>query len=558
MPEHRARDAAACRNWQGSRHGYIPRTWWMDPSWIAVWLARRSFAASTRGRHRMARLYVQLNSILTGMDVEADSKIGPGLLLTNPLGVSLWIDAGKDLTFHALSGSGNTMRNGQLEGKPIVGDSVEFGAFSGAQGPIDLGDDVQIRPGASALRSVKSGLCVSQRVAMRIHNNTGETLELTEPPSGAPQPCSHRSLSVSLQHWRSDRDRLMNEAEKFSPDAKPGRLSAALLNQNMALLVHRLAHLCHMRNWRRVANILTGFNRWIFKLTIPPHACLGPGVWLPHLAGTIVHAQTGPGLTGFAQTCLMPRHGPFAPLSHAPIVAENVLIAAHAGAFGSVHLGAQSTLSRKANIVETVPPGTTVFAEASAAIFGQPNALPIRKAETTKLPSWRAVKQEDHRARLRFETNYGKLPLQSRLAVHLFRKAQFAFHANQIRKARTYWLVSRYMTGADISARSQIGPGFVVVCAPGVTFDGAAGRNLTLMGQLFVGGVTLDGRRAATPAETPELGENITLYPHTVVYGGCTIGDKATIDAGVTISQDVPEEYYVAAPNVRNRTRRIG
>ncbi|NDW52449.1 hypothetical protein [Aliiroseovarius sp. PrR006] len=554
MSEERKRDAERCKTWQLSRHGYLPRTWWLDPSWVAVRLARRAFHAFARERTRQARFYVQLNSVITGADVEPDSKIGPGLLLTNPLGVSIWIDAGRDLTFDALAGSGNAMRRGKLGGKPTAGDRVTFNAFSGAQGPIELGDDVRLTPGSGAMHSVAPGQWTRQRVAARIF-----------PPSEAPQAMATRPQTTealtrfgfgdTLRDWRGDIDRVISEAKRFAPDAAPGGLSTALLNQNIALLIHRVAHVFHCRGLSMIARGLSGINLWVFKLSLSPGSRIGPGVWLPHLAGTIVHTHAGHGLTAFGQSCIMPHGGPFARNSDVPVLGDRVLVAAHAGVFGPIRIGSGVQLSRKTNALDDVPDDTTVLGEAAVFTAGPVFASVSRDTALYDLPPAGHIRQEDRAARQRFEAEHGPLPVQSRLAVWLFRRAQRAFATGRLRLARAFWLVSRYLTGADIAPRSQIAPGMVIVCAPGVHFDGAAGPGLVLVGQCYVGGLSKNPNLVASVQATPCLGASITLSPHTIIYGGCTLGENIRIDPGATICGDVPSGSHVAAPKLRARRR---
>lgn len=554
MPEARERDAERCKTWQLSRHGYVPRTWWLDPSWVAVRLARRAFHAFAKGRTRRARFNVQLNSVITGADVEPDSKIGPGLLLTNPLGVSIWIDAGRDLSFDALAGSGNAMRRGQLGGKPTAGDRVTFNAFSGAQGPIELGDDVRLTPGSGAMHSVAPGQWTRQRVAARILAQAEAPQTMATRPQ-ATEVLPRLGFRDTLRDWRGDIDRVIAEAKRFAPDAAPGRLSTALLNQNIAMLIHRIAHVFHCRGLGMIARGLSGINLWVFKLSLSPGSRIGPGVWLPHLAGTIVHTHAGHGLTAFGQSCIMPHGGPFARNTDAPVLGDSVLVAAHAGAFGPVRIGSGVQLSRKTNALDDVSDDTTVLGEAAVFMAGPAYAPPVRQTAPYELPAPARIRQEDRAARQRFEAEHGPLPVQSRLAVWLFRRAQRAFATGRLRRARAFWLVSRYLTGADIAPRSHIAPGLVIVCAPGVHFDGAAGPGMVLVGQCYVGGLSESPDLVAPDHATPCLGASITLPPHTIIYGGCTLGENIQFDAGATICKDVPSGSHVAAPKLRTRRR---
>jgi serine acetyltransferase len=85
-------------------------------------------------------------------------------------------------------------------------------------------------------------------------------------------------------------------------------------------------------------------NRLLFKLDIHPASCLGPGVAMPHIAGTVVCAHAGARVSLYANALCMalrPGEGPEA----GPRLGDEVMLGGHAGVFGTAVVGSQVTLA---------------------------------------------------------------------------------------------------------------------------------------------------------------------------------------------------------------------
>lgn len=552
------RDAEVCQAWQHSRFGYRPRTWWCDPSWVAVRLARASWSSHASGKGLQARFFTQLNSIITGADIEPTSTAGAGLLITFPLGVSLWLKAGRDLSLQPWAGSGSNMSEATGAQSVMAGDRVTLEGFTGVMGNIMLGDGVTVAPGSGALKSCPPGKVMDSKQRLQL-GQAGAKVRADHSAEPDRCQCNQTGLRGALRNWKCDLARLQEASRRFSKgEHVPGTLSVALLNQNIALLIHRLAHGLYAKGWKAPARLLSSINRYVFKLTIPPQTCLGPGIWLPHLAGAVIRGSCGKDMTAFAAAWVGSANGPFGDHVHHPIVGDNVLIAGHAGVFDNAVIETGASISRKTNLHDVLAGDKVAVALTSVCTPVEKFELDQREILPFSLPTPAITADADRAARRSYEHRWGPLPLQSRLAVWLFRKSQRAWHDGRKRASRYWWLANAYLTGANLTARSAIAPGLVLVCPAGINFDGAAGAGLTLVGQCFVGGMLTADRTLSDIRFTPRIGEDVLIQPHVTIYGGCEIGDGCVCEPGSIVRERIAENSTVRSSVIRLLARRLG
>lgn len=90
--------------------------------------------------------------------------------------------------------------------------------------------------------------------------------------------------------------------------------------------------------------------------------------------------------------------------------------------------------------------------------------------------------------------------------------------------------------GCYIDPTAVIGPGLRLPHPTGIVIgaDTVIGSDATVYQH-----VTL-GRRSATEASYPVVGDGVTIYAGAIVIGGVTIGDGATIAAAALVRQPVP------------------
>src|SRR4051812_14099441 len=163
-------DAIRLRRYQLGRFGYRPLTWFLDPGWVCVLLHRFSHLFWLRGRTRFARLLMQLNSLMTGADIQPASDLGGGLLIPSPCGVNISARAGENLAVLNLAGIGGSVRDADVGagiGLPLLGRDVTINWFTGVQGSITVGDGVVFGPSVGAVVSVAAGKHMSLRLPPR-------------------------------------------------------------------------------------------------------------------------------------------------------------------------------------------------------------------------------------------------------------------------------------------------------------------------------------------------------------------------------------------------------
>ena len=137
------------------------------------------------------------------------------------------------------------------------------------------------------------------------------------------------------------------------------------------------------------------------------------------------------------------------------------------------------------------------------------------------------------------------------LCVLLHRLAHHAHRNGWPRCGRVWWHLNTVLTGADISALADLGPGLVIPHPMGVAIAGRAGRNLTVMACAGLGGEF--GRREDVGAGPglPVLGDDVWLQPHCGVMGPVRVGSRVRVGAGLPVACDVNDDCDVTWPPPR-------
>lgn len=125
----------------------------LDPAWLAVALYRVARYLEGRGHRRAARWVAAANQRATGVHLEPDADLGPGLVIPFPAGVSIAARAGRNLTVLAVGVLGPDEPAGP-ERRPVLGDDVLVDHHAGVIGPVRVGSRARIGPGRLVTRDL--------------------------------------------------------------------------------------------------------------------------------------------------------------------------------------------------------------------------------------------------------------------------------------------------------------------------------------------------------------------------------------------------------------------
>ncbi|MBM9469143.1 serine O-acetyltransferase [Nakamurella leprariae] len=133
----------------------------MMPGFWAVALWRLGTACRARGLRPVSRLCYVATMLLFGADLPAGARVGPGMVMPHPVGVTI----ASDVVFGArcrvmggvrIGGSGNPARPGH----PVLGDDVWLMDGSKVFGPVTIGDRTVVGSGALVARDVEADMFV--------------------------------------------------------------------------------------------------------------------------------------------------------------------------------------------------------------------------------------------------------------------------------------------------------------------------------------------------------------------------------------------------------------
>lgn len=137
------------------------------------------------------------------------------------------------------------------------------------------------------------------------------------------------------------------------------------------------------------------------------------------------------------------------------------------------------------------------------------------------------------------------------VSVWLYRVYHYLFHAKFKLIARVIWHLNVVLTGADISEPADVKEGFVLLHPPGVSIMGRAGKNFTVFASSGVGGEVNRFNDVSGWPGVPLIGDDVTLEPHTGIFGPVTIGNRVRICSGAMVARDIPDDTLVTSPLVK-------
>ena len=142
------------------------------------------------------------------------------------------------------------------------------------------------------------------------------------------------------------------------------------------------------------------------------------------------------------------------------------------------------------------------------------------------------------------------------ICVWLYRYSHWFYEKGWYISARFLWQLNMLITGADISPRSALGEGLLVVHPVAVTIVGTAGKNLTVEGLGGMGGGLSLIDIGAGPG-LPILGDYITLTRGAMILGPVKVGCRVKVGPGCTIVRDIDDDMVVLPHEFRVRRQAL-
>lgn len=123
--------------------------------------------------------------------------------------------------------------------------------------------------------------------------------------SSSESKCRHYYWSNVRQDISADVQRYISFSSIYQQQRSSWRakLSCLMMPTMMAIVIYRLAHFLHCRDWSITANILCKINTFLFKVQIPQHSCIEGGLYIPHPVSIVFIGSAGVNLSLYAGSC---------------------------------------------------------------------------------------------------------------------------------------------------------------------------------------------------------------------------------------------------------------
>lgn len=142
------------------------------------------------------------------------------------------------------------------------------------------------------------------------------------------------------------------------------KLSMLLTPTLMCTTGYRFAHWLYANGHKRLALAVTYLNFLVHKAIISPGARVGPGFYIPHTVGVILHGHAGANLTLYAHAVVCsstPIIRKIDVTDECPILGDDVTVGAHSMVVGPVSIGSGTTVGLGVGVTMDVPPRSVVM-----------------------------------------------------------------------------------------------------------------------------------------------------------------------------------------------------
>jgi serine acetyltransferase len=112
--------------------------------------------------------------------------------------------------------------------------------------------------------------------------------------------------------------------------------------------------------------------------------------------------------------------------------------------------------------------------------------------------------------------------------------------------ARLLFLITLYLTRAEISPESSIGPGCFIGHAGGIILSGKVGARCALLAQSGIGGGLEEGDIGGGPG-LPVVGDDVVFGVRSMALGPIRVGNRVRLAPAAFLSCDAPDDALVIA-----------
>lgn len=152
----------------------------------------------------------------------------------------------------------------------------------------------------------------------------------------------------------------LKAALNHDPAAKSAFEIVLTYNGFHALVLYRIAHFFHIRNFRLIARIISSLGRFFTGIEIHPGAKIGYGVFIDHGTGVVIGetAEIGNNVTIY-QGATLGGTGKDSGKRH-PTLENGVMVSAGAKILGPINIGRNAKIGAGSVVLQDVPPNATV------------------------------------------------------------------------------------------------------------------------------------------------------------------------------------------------------
>ena len=177
-----------------------------------------------------------------------------------------------------------------------------------------------------------------------------------------PEPdLDHARPAVMRRMMAADLARIVRQISGDKPMSRSRAAMMVLLPAMQCAAFHRVAHLLHLRGWRRSAAAVAGLSTRLTGSSFHPGSRIGPGLFVPHPARIGFCGTAGRDLVILPAVVVAPDRpvlavDPFP--ADAPRLGDGVVVGAHSLVLGAVTVGDGAMVGVGVATLRNIPAGT--------------------------------------------------------------------------------------------------------------------------------------------------------------------------------------------------------